>query len=403
MKRKNKKYFIVVVLLLLVGIGIGYAVLNTTLNITGKSSISKNTWDVHFENVQIIDGSVEAVKVPTIENSTTVDFEAQLNLPGDFYEFTVDVVNNGTIDALIESITKEPELTSDQKKYLNYIIEYQNGEQIALKQLVKANEFVRLKVRVELKKDIAASDLPEVVDVLNFGFTLNYIQSDGTGSSVTDNGVAKVKVVSGDVDTVGSEICIGTECFYVISSTTDTVTMLAKYNLYVGNSIDSDEDGEEIVTPLVNPTGKQNETALGCSGVRGEKFAIGTTFFRPEHSSDMGIYIGSIIEEYVNNYNAYVATQGVTPLEMRLLTQDEAYNLGCNEEGKNVYYCNNNAPSFIYSTSYWLGTLQDYDIAVDPGLLVYVIDRRGDNHFSRYYYDFCYGVRPVIVISKDYF
>ena len=65
---KNKKYTLFLIVLLC--ISIGYAVLNTTLNINGKSTIQKNTWDVHFENVQIIDGSVEATKVPTIENST---------------------------------------------------------------------------------------------------------------------------------------------------------------------------------------------------------------------------------------------------------------------------------------------------------------------------------------------
>ena len=96
---KNKKYTLFLIVLLC--ISIGYAVLNTTLNINGKSSISKNTWDVHFDNVKINDGSVEAVKIPVVENSTTVDFEVALNLPGDYYEFTVDVVNNGTIDAMI--------------------------------------------------------------------------------------------------------------------------------------------------------------------------------------------------------------------------------------------------------------------------------------------------------------
>ena len=126
MKKKNISYTFVLILFLL--ICIGYAALYSTLNINGKSSISKNTWDVHFDYIVVKDGSVEAIKLPTIENNTTVDFEVALNLPGDFYEFTVDVVNNGTNDAMIESITKTPDLTENQLKYINYIIEYQNGE-----------------------------------------------------------------------------------------------------------------------------------------------------------------------------------------------------------------------------------------------------------------------------------
>ena len=51
------------------------------MNITGKSNISKNTWDVHFDNIKVTDGSVDAIKVPTIENNISIDFEAKLNLP----------------------------------------------------------------------------------------------------------------------------------------------------------------------------------------------------------------------------------------------------------------------------------------------------------------------------------
>ena len=131
--RSNKNIYSILIVILLLVVTIGYAVISSTLNINGRSSISKNTWDVHFDNIFVKNGSVEAIKIPTIENNTKVDFEAQLNLPGDFYEFTVDVVNGGSIDAMIDSISIDPGLTEEQKKYLNYIIEYQNGEQIASK------------------------------------------------------------------------------------------------------------------------------------------------------------------------------------------------------------------------------------------------------------------------------
>ena len=190
MKKKNKKSYVWLALFALIGITIGYAVLSTTLNINGKSTISKNTWDVHFDNINVTDESVEAVKLPTIEDDTTVDFEIALNMPGDFYEFTVDVVNNGTIDAMIESINKTPILTEEQAKYLDYTITYQNNLEITSKQLVKKDESVRLKVRVEIRKDIDPSDLPEVGEVLYLSFTANYQQADETGISVSDNGVA---------------------------------------------------------------------------------------------------------------------------------------------------------------------------------------------------------------------
>ena len=118
MKRNNNMYIVIIAVLLLC-VTIGYAALNSTLNITGKSNISKNTWDVHFDYISVGKGSVDEIKEPTIVDETSLDFEVVLNLPGDYYVFTVCVINDGTIDAMIESIVKEPELTDEQKKFLN--------------------------------------------------------------------------------------------------------------------------------------------------------------------------------------------------------------------------------------------------------------------------------------------
>ena len=64
---------------------------------------------------------------------------------------------------------------------------------------------------------------------------MNYIQADNSGFNVLDNGVYNpLKIVNGDGTVKGDEICIGEECFYVMYSDETTVTMLAKYNLYVG-------------------------------------------------------------------------------------------------------------------------------------------------------------------------
>ena len=115
MRRKNKIIYICLIVFIIFGISIGYAVINRTLNITGNSEINKNTWDLHFENILITDGSVSAIKEAVIEDELSVNFNVMLNLPGDFYEFTVDVVNSGTIDAMLESVVKIPELTKHKQ------------------------------------------------------------------------------------------------------------------------------------------------------------------------------------------------------------------------------------------------------------------------------------------------
>ena len=117
--RSKKTIYIALILFLSIGFCIGYAALNTTLTINGTSTIEKNTWDVHFENLKVKEGSIEAIVEPTLSSGTIIsNFQLSLNKPGDFYEFTIDVVNNGTLDAMISSIEKTPDLTENQKNNL---------------------------------------------------------------------------------------------------------------------------------------------------------------------------------------------------------------------------------------------------------------------------------------------
>ena len=122
-KKKKNKFKFLIIIIILFNLCIGYAVISRTLNVTGNSLIKQNTWDLHFENVKVTSGSVTATKNPIIDNTNlSLDFSVVLNLPGDFYEFTVDIKNAGTIDAMIDGVVKTPELTVSQAKYLKYIL-----------------------------------------------------------------------------------------------------------------------------------------------------------------------------------------------------------------------------------------------------------------------------------------
>lgn len=351
---------------------IAYAALSVTLNITGTADISAATWDVHLDNVQVKSGSVSGT-APTITGGTTATFSTSLTTPGDFYEFTIDVVNNGTIDAMIDGVSKTPTLTTAQAKYLNYIVEYQNGESINNKQLVVKDSFVRLKVRVEFRKDLTASDLPTTSESLTLSFTVNYVQSDGTEESVLDNGVMKAKVVSGDYDTIGSEICIKEECFYVISSTEETVTMLSKMNITLdGNPIQS--------------------SSAGTLAFSNTNYWSSTVSSYPAYVYDSN----STLYGYIENYKTYISTLGVTPSEARLITYDELSNsdtLAC-ATGKSG--CRASPYSWIYSIDYWTGSA---DNAND----VFFVNTSGSFGGDDYNRDDGFGVRPVIVISKSLF
>ena len=393
---KDRKFLIITLSLAIICIftlTIAYAALNAVLTIQGSAQVTSSNWDVHFSNPKVTNGSATTT-VPSIITSSTVEFSTTLNMPGDFYEFTVDVVNAGSIDAMIENVVKTPELTTEQAKFLKYEVSYQNGESITTKQLLAKDTTMPIKVRVEYRKDLSNTDLPTSQVVLDLALTLEYIQSDGTGTTVKDNGVQKkiINIISGDGTSTDSEVCIGEECFYVMYSDETTVTMLAKYNLYVGGV----HDNSTWVAYGEEATGIQRSDMLGF--VSTNQTRNGTIEFSNSmywsSTNNFPAYVynsNSSIYRHVENYKSHIEKLGVIPIEARLITQKELEDLGCVIEGN----CNEEH-KWVYSTAYWSGTAKNV-------LTVWRIYIDGLVDENMYNSNLGAGVRPVIVISKDYF
>ena len=105
MKKNKKKDKVFLYLLIILGITVGYALLSTTLKIIGTAGIKSNTWNIHWENVQPNAESTVTAETPSItENATKVSYEVTLELPGDYYEFTVDAKNDGSINGEITKV-----------------------------------------------------------------------------------------------------------------------------------------------------------------------------------------------------------------------------------------------------------------------------------------------------------
>ena len=185
---KDRKFLITTLSLAIVCIftlTIAYSALSAVLTISGNARVSAADWDIYLSNPRVTNGSA-TTNLPVIKTSSTLEFETTLNMPGDFYEFVVDVVNGGDIDAMIENVVKTPDLTAEQAKFLKYEITYQNNESITTKQLLAKDTTMPIKVRVEYRKDLNNSDLPTGQVVLDLSLTLEYVQSDGSGSIVNN-------------------------------------------------------------------------------------------------------------------------------------------------------------------------------------------------------------------------
>ena len=145
------------------------------------------TWNIHWENVQVKEGSVSA-STPTINSAqTTVTYSVVLNIPGDYYEFTVDAVNSGTIDGMIESITSKLNgaTITTLPDYLEYTVSYSDGVPLATNQLLAAGTTEKYKVRIKYRDDINLNQIPASDQTLSLQFTVKYRQA--TSDAITPN------------------------------------------------------------------------------------------------------------------------------------------------------------------------------------------------------------------------
>ena len=189
MKYNYKRTFFALFLFLIVlGFGVGYAYLSTNLSIDGTSHVKSAKWDVHFENVVVKDGSVEATTEPTISNDTTINFAATLSSPGDYYEFTVDVVNNGTLNAKIDDFNILPTLSENESKYFNYEVKYSTGFDILKDDILLPGTTKTILVSFVYKESEDVLDYPEEDKEFNFEVGIRYTQAPDNYNPCTFEG-----------------------------------------------------------------------------------------------------------------------------------------------------------------------------------------------------------------------
>lgn len=102
-----KSLFLIVLLVSVFGLGIAYALLSTTLTISGTTSVSAATWDIHFSNLNASSTGDATYTLPQFTSTTALtDYEIILTKPGDSVTFTFDIINAGTISSAISSLVK---------------------------------------------------------------------------------------------------------------------------------------------------------------------------------------------------------------------------------------------------------------------------------------------------------
>ncbi len=166
--RKKRNIIIGSLCCLLVFMGIGYAILSQTLNISGIANMRGN-WNVKITNMELLDDNKtgRAEEVSHSFTDTTATFEANLYMPGDSIEYRVTVENQGNIDALLKSITPTTTNKSEGIKFSHSEID---------NTVLTAGKTITFTMKVEFLE--SATSIPKV-DNVKYNLELVYVQYDG--------------------------------------------------------------------------------------------------------------------------------------------------------------------------------------------------------------------------------
>ena len=172
----------------IVGIGLGYAFLTQDLTINGITKFKGGTWDIHFENIKISDSSVtlsdgDSPATINISDDTLVEFTVTLKEPGDFYEFTVDAVNDGSLNGMVAGVITKlngTEISNENPlpPYFAYSVTYDDDMEIAPNHILEVGERETYKVIISYNMDIDVEQYPSSDQSYGFSFGVTYTQSD---------------------------------------------------------------------------------------------------------------------------------------------------------------------------------------------------------------------------------
>ena len=209
--RKKRNIIIGSLCCLLVFMGIGYAILSQTLNISGIANMRGN-WNVKITNMELLSENKtgRAVEVSHSFTDTTATFTADLYMPGDSIEYRVTVENQGNIDALLKSITPTTTNRSEGIKFSHSEID---------NTVLTAGKTITFTMKVEFLED--ATSIPNVENV-KYNLELVYVQYDGKSEYTP-----AVETTEEDCFWISDD---GTLLSYDRSCGTDNVVIPAKIN-----------------------------------------------------------------------------------------------------------------------------------------------------------------------------
>ena len=168
---------VLAVAILFMSVGFAAAAYNANLNINGEVTVQPARWSVHWDTTSYSADANSVAITQTAFTTTGFSFTATLTQPGDYAQFTIDAINDGTLDANLTGITLSS--IASYADYLTYEVTYGSNtyttSATGLSTLLAATngrEHVTVKVAYTTPADSA--DLPQSAVTVNLSAAFAY-------------------------------------------------------------------------------------------------------------------------------------------------------------------------------------------------------------------------------------
>ena len=176
-RMKKKQYLLIglVVICVFLMLGLGYALLSQDLDIKGTGTITSD-WNILITDIVTKEKSATAsnVTAPT-HSGTSATINAKFELPGDFISYDITVANQGTLNAVLDSIKIK---MKDQEVFLFSVEGIQSGEALNVGEEKTFTLTIRYNENITSTPDITNIDLSMNLDYLQEGNESNFAGAD---------------------------------------------------------------------------------------------------------------------------------------------------------------------------------------------------------------------------------
>ena len=225
---RTRNIILIVLAVCLIGITVAYATLSQNLDISVVAKVGKTSWNIHFTKVLTpkAEGYAEGGKATLNSDSTVLTVsEGVLKVPGDTITYVFDVINEGDIDAEVETVLttidncKASDNTTDVTMYcdkIKYDLVYQDTkEEVKKNDRLLKGESKTLNLIITYDKNKELTSLPNTEIVLdNITSTINYTMIQKSSGSTEE---PQSKIVCKRATTLHTEECTQTDATYYCS------------------------------------------------------------------------------------------------------------------------------------------------------------------------------------------